>query len=276
MKKLIALALMAFSGFAFANTNICQMVVPFPPGGAADAWARALQKGNPSIRLEFKPGAFNSVASAQLERDKDQFFIGLPTMYSAQNPNKNITAELFYILYTLDQTIITSTNLTLKDIATKDINVGVWAFNSPQHAIALQLKEINPKLNIVALGGDSKALPVLVNKEVEIYITGPTTAQQWMNNFKTVTEVVTIPFNKEIKRDGFTLSSYNFFGVFVNKDATPDQRRHIMNCVETATRNPEYLEEERKTGVPAANIKGEEKDRLLEKFIQNTYRKFGL
>jgi tripartite-type tricarboxylate transporter receptor subunit TctC len=276
MKKLLALSLLAFSSFAFANTATCNMLVPFPPGGAADTWARALQRANPNIQLEYKPGAFSAVAANQLERNKDHFFIGLPTMYSAQNPNKNISTEMLYILYTLDATIVTSTNLTLKDLATKDINIGVWALNSPQHSIALQLKEVNPRLNIVPLGGDAKALPIVANKEVEIYITSPLTAAQWETNFKHITEVITIPFNKEIRKDGFRLSVYNMFGVFIHKDATADQRKHILNCVETATSNPQYVEDIKKTSTTVANIKGEEKDKLLEKHISVTYRKFGL
>lgn len=271
------MTVLAFSSSAFANTATCNMLVAHPPGGAADTWARILQKANPNIRIEFKPGAFSTVAADQLGKNKDHFFIGVPTMYSAQNPNKNISTELLYILFTSDAVIVTSTNLTLKDLATKDINIGVWALNSPQHATALELKEINPRLNIVPLGGDGKALPLVVNKEVEIYITSALTAAQWTSNFKHITEIITIPFNKEIRKDGFRLTGYKtLFGVFIHKDATADQRKHILNCIETATSNPQYVEDIKKTSTAVANIKGEEKDKILEKHISVVYRKFGL
>jgi len=74
MRFLLVAVLFAWSAGAFAQTGkALRIIVPFPPGGAADALARMLaeklpaQLGQPVI-VENRPGAGGNVAAEQLSR----------------------------------------------------------------------------------------------------------------------------------------------------------------------------------------------------------------
>lgn len=266
MKKLLIAFLSFMSLSAFANE--CRLVVPFPPGGSTDLYATALRKGNSKFLVDYKPGAYSAVAVAHLDQNKDHFIITNPALYSAGNPNKNPNVELYQILFGIDLSIVTGKGITLDDLLTKKLSIGVPGLGQSQHLVALQLKEKNPQLEIIPTGNDAKTLPLLINKDLDAYVSGSVIADKWISEFKTLSNVIEVPFNKPITRSKVTLTNMNFIGIFISKDATAAQRAHIDQCLSTATSSTEYKENIESFGFKPLNIKGVEKDKLLDAHIK--------
>lgn len=266
MKTLLLLILLVIT--INTSANECRLIVPYAPGGSTDLYANALRTSNRKFHIDYKPGAFTSLAIAHIEHNKDQFFIANPVMYSAANPNKNPNVELLHILFGIDLAIITGKNITFEDLLTKQLNIGVPGIGQPQHLVALQLKEKNPLIEIVPMGSDIKALPLVINKGIDAYISGAVIANKWLVDFNTITNIVTVPFNKSITINNVTLSNLNFIGVFVSKDLTTLQRAHITSCINTSTTAAEYRTILSSVGIVPLNIIGIEKDKLLEAHIK--------
>lgn len=268
MKKFLgAIALCLSILPVWANTT-CNMIVPFPAGGSSDLYGRIMQRQNPDIVMTFKPGAFASQAIAVTRSSKDAFILGIPNMYSADNPDKNPPVELLNILFFIDAMIVTNKNIAVTDLLSKNINMGIPGIGQAQHTIALKLKQRNSNMEIIAFGGDVKALPSLINKEIDAYVVSGPLGRQWLNQYPTLKVLAEISYNRPFKLGDITLENLNFVGIFVNKDATPEQKQQAVDCVNRASSKPEYFQEFSRIGITATTIVGREKDQALKRYIE--------
>lgn len=247
--------------------NSCTMVLPFPAGGSSDLYSKIIQKQNTDIVIQYKPGAFAAVATSAMQTNKDWFMLSVANMYSAGNPNKNINLELLKILFFIDSMIITNKNISFSDLLTKKVNVGVPVIGHTHHAISLAIKQKNPNLEVISFGGDVKALPALISGDIDAYVISSPIGNNWLSQFPSLNLVSDIPFNKPYMSEGVVLESLNFFGVFVHKDATPEQKQHALNCIQKSISQPGYVEEFSRIGIKPKEFNGKEKDNILNRYI---------
>lgn len=253
----------------------CKMVIDFPPGGALDSQARLMMKANPNIRtLEYKLGGVSTLAIRHLEENKDFMFFGSPSAFGDKSPLKDPPIELIKIVLSAPLYAITNKNITWDQLIKDKINLGIPGIGTSHHVLALQLKEINPEINIVPTGGDAKALPLVMNKDLDVYLVSSTNGHAWTNHFNLKT-IFTISLGENFKRGSTTLTSVAFNGIFVHKDATIEQKNIILKCVEDAITSTIYQDTLTSLKVIPLNIDGKEKDRLLNQYI-SYMKKYGL
>lgn len=267
MKKIIYSLLLLLSALPTWANN-CSMIIPFPAGGSSDLYGRILQKQNPDINITYKPGAFASQSISVIRANKDAFILGIANMFSAENPDKNPNVELLTILFFIDAMILTNKNITISDLLAKNANVGIPVIGHANHTIALKIKQKNPNLEIIPFGGDVKGLPSLINKDVDAYIVSSPLGKQWVNQYPTLKILAEISYNRPYKLGDFTLESLNFVGIFVNKDASFEQKQNAINCVQKSMSQRAYYDEFLKIGIMPIAIFGKEKDDALKRHIE--------
>jgi hypothetical protein len=99
---------------------------------------------------------------------------------------------------------IVSKKITITNILTTKVNIGVPFIGTPQHIIALQLKEINPFIEIIPMGSDPKALPSLMDNSLDMYIVSDIVNSQWARDFN-FTSILHIPANEKVNISGHTI-----------------------------------------------------------------------
>ena len=255
--------------------NTCLMVIPFPPGGSSDLYGRIIQKYNSDIVINFKPGAYASHAISTMRNNKDAFMISVPNMYSEGNPDKNPNVELVKVLFVIDAMIVTTKNIKFSNLVTDKLNIGVNTLGSTQHLISLQIKKKNPKLEVVPFGGDTKALSALISGDIDAYIVSSPIGNQWLKQHKTMSLLAEIPSDRPFKYDDLRLTSLNLFGVFVSKDATTEQKQHVVNCIQKSISQPGYVEEFSRICIKPKDFNGKEKDNILNRYV-TSLRQVGL
>ena len=251
----------------------CEIIVPAPPGGALDIYARGMQKIDSSIRLEYKPGAYSSVAVKYMNDHPRYGLIAPPNMHSTQFTGDHNT-DLLYMILGADVIALTSKNISTTQLKTDKLTIGIPLVGNPHHVVALELQKHNPNITIVPFGSDLKALPALINKDVDLYITAPANANKWVNEFD-VRKLFEVPFNKHTTVNGVSLTNVGWSGIFVSKKATVEQRANIVECTQRVINNPQWVVEMRNVGVIGLNLDGKEKDKFLN-YYQDIMKKYGL
>lgn len=260
---------------SFAHAQTCKMVIDFPPGGALDSQARLMMKANPNIKtLEYKLGGISTLAIRHLEENKDFMFFGSPSAFGDKSPLKDPPIELLKIVLSAPIYALTNKNITWEQLIKEKINVGVPGIGTSHHILALQLQEINSNINIIPTGGDAKALPLIVNKDLDVYLVSSTNGFNWASHYN-FNIIFTIALGENFRRGGVTLTSVAFNGIFVHKDATAEQKNNVLQCVEDAVTSKIYQETLTNLKVIPLNIGGKEKDRLLNQYI-TFMKKYGL
>lgn len=273
MKKLLIALTFWICGIASAQQ--CVMMLPFAPGGSSDLYARIIQKYNPNIRIEYKPGAFASQVVAAMEQNKSVFLATTPTMYSSANPNKDPGVELLQVLFPIDAVIMTGKDIVFSDLLNKKINFAIPTLGQNHHVVSLALKEKNPQLEIVPMGSDIKALPALLNKEVDALAISAPIANEWVAQHPQLKIIANIPVGKPFVSNGVVLENMNFWGLFVNRDASAEQKQSALNCVNQAAAQPGHDEDFKRVGITTRRTVGAEKDKLLSDYIR-VMKKYGL
>lgn len=258
-----------------AHAETCKMVIDYPPGGALDTQARLMMKANPNFKvLEYKIGGMSAIAIRHLEENKDFIFFGSPAAFGNNSPIKNPPIELLKIVLSAPLYALTNKDVTWQQLVTEKINLGIPGLGTSHHVLALQLQEVNPNINIIPTGGDAKALPLIMNKDLDVYLVSSTNGFNWSRdfNFKTI---FTIALGEEFKRGQISLTSVAFNGMFVHKDATAEQKAKAMKCIEDAVTTPLYKETLNSLKVTPLNIGGKEKDKLFGQYV-GFMKKYGL
>jgi tripartite-type tricarboxylate transporter receptor subunit TctC len=272
MKKFLMLLCFVTS---IVHANTCKMVIDYPAGGALDNQARLLMSANPDFKqLEYKVGGMSALAIRHLEENKDIVFFGSPAAFGTNSPIKNPPIELVKIVLSAPLYALTNKDITWDKLIKEKINLGIPGLGTSHHVLALQLKEINPNIEIIPTGGDNKALPLIVNKDLDVYLVSSTNGFNWSRDFN-LKQVFTIALGEKFKRGNITLTSVAFNGMFVHKDATPEQKANIINCIEKAVTTNTWIDTLNSLKVTPLNIDGAEKDRLMNQYV-SYMKKYGL
>lgn len=260
-----------------AQSKSCGVVIEFPPGGAADRYARLLQKYNPEFRVEYRVGANGSLAVQYAGENPDFIYFASPSSFGKSSPYKsNPPIDLYKILIGSSNIAVTSKpSIDLHKLMYSSLNVGIGSFGIPQHVIVEQLKNFNPKLNIIPTGGDAKALPLIINGELDVYVMSAISGTAWLDQFKQLKNIMTIDFNKTFIKDEMKIESVGFIGAFTHKNATAVQKQKAIDCLEKAISQPGWTEELKTMNANPVMISGKEKDIVLQKYI-DLLKKFDL
>lgn len=274
MKKFILMLVTLFgiNLSASAEQLTCGVVINFPPGGTSDKYARLLQKTNPDWVVEYQVGSFATKAISFLGKNTSYVYFGSPVMFGEKNPDKNPPVELYRILIGAPILTITNKNLTLEDLKTKSLNIGVPSFGTAHHMIALQLKEKNPNIEIISTSGDSKALPMISNGDLDIYLVSKTSGLKFLNDFKSFKNLAEFKFGQPTKVNGMVIESQGFNGLFIHKDATKKQREFIANCVDKSLKDPVWKNTLTELGVDPLDMQNKIKDNALSKYVESLKR----
>lgn len=272
MKKILIAFLCMISLSVWSNQPSCTMIIPAPPGGSSDLYGRIIEKQNKDVVIQYRPGAYASSAISTMQQNNDWFMLTVANMFSINNPNKTPNVEMIQALFVIDTMIITGKDITFEDLLKKKVNVGIPFLGHTHHAISLTLKQKNPDLEIIAFGSDSKALTSIVNGDIDAYVISSPIGNEWVKQFSKLKTIADIPFGQPFKSNGVTLESLNFFGVFVNKDSTAEQKQNALTCINRAKSKPGYSEEFTRIGIKTREFTDREKDQLLERYVQGLRR----
>jgi tripartite-type tricarboxylate transporter receptor subunit TctC len=151
---------------------------------------------------------------------------------------------------------------------TKPVFIGIAALGGSGHILAAQFKERNPLVTIVPIGGDAKALPLMMNKEIDLDIMNSSNGLQWIDNFK-FKALFEIPLGKmSIVKNGLTLSNYSVWIAFIHKDASPEQKKVLVDCLNKVTSSPVWKEELHKTAsAPFVQLPGITLDSVIADYV---------
>jgi tripartite-type tricarboxylate transporter receptor subunit TctC len=267
----VAIALASTAAFSAPQ---CGVVIDYPPGGSSDAYARLMQKNNPELLVEYKVGGMSANAINFMAQNKHFFYLGSPVIFGANSPMKDPPVELGRILIGTPIMAINNKNLTWEQLLNGKVNVGVPGLGTAHHIIALQLKEHNPNIEIIPTGGDNKALPLIMNKDLDLYLVSATSGKKFVADFN-FENMFTLQFNKPYVRGKVELLSIGFNGAFINRDVTPEQREALMACIERSVSPKEWKEGLKALGGEPADLSGAEKDKALATYIR-LLKKYGL
>jgi tripartite-type tricarboxylate transporter receptor subunit TctC len=266
MKKILLSLLTALSVTSASAGQLCTLVIPFPAGGTSDIWARTLQKGNQNIRVETKPGAFSAVAINYLENHKDTFLMAPLNMYGSEAMGGGSKVNMIKVLFAVDLAIVTTKSITLDDLTISSVNIGVPGLGLPHHLITAQLKNKNTRIEIIPTNGDNKALPMIINKDLDAYVVSEFNAEKWVGDFPGVKIIARIPYGQVVTHNGAKLNHYNLQAIFMNKDATSEQRVNAQNCIDEALNKKEIQQELKNNGLRIIN--SNDTDSLVEKYLK--------
>lgn len=249
--------------------DACTLLVPFPPGGSTDIRARSMQLGNSNIDIDYKPGAFGSVAIDQMNKTKNSFLLSPAFMYSAKNPVKDLDIELNRVLFAVPLAIITIKDISLDDLADKPLKVGVPCRGCQIEGLAREIKNKNPNITVVPIPGDAKALPMIMNGDLDIYLGLAVGVNQWKKSYDNMKVLGTIPFNGTLKIRDIELLHLEFGGVFTKGKIDSSEKAAIENCIDKSVTSKEFIEQNKKNNLYLVNLSQQESQQILE-----SYRKF--
>lgn len=272
MKKTVVSLLTAL-GTTYAAAQSCGVVIDYGPGGTSDRYARLLQKYNSEFAIEYRPGG-QSVPAVNFLADKPNFiYLGSPVLFGDKSPVKNPPIELYKILIAAPILAVTTKPLDFDKLLNGKINIGVPGLGTSHHLVGLQLKEHNKNIEVIPTGGDAKALPLLHNGDLDVYLISATTGLNWLNQFNNIKEIFKVEFNKPFVKGNIKLQSVGFNGAFIHKSATPEQRQKAINCLEDVLKQPGWTDALKEMGAGPVQLAGKEKDDAVKLYVE-TLRKF--
>lgn len=270
-EKILYVVLTMFASLASANT--CGVVIDFPPGGTSDRYARLLQKYNSDYRVEYKTGGMSVPAMNYIGDNPEMIYLGSPVLFGDKSPVKNPPIELYKILIGAPILAVTTKPIDWNKLLTDKVNIGVPGLGTSHHLIVEQLKEYNPKIEVIPTGGDNKALPMIISGDLDVYLISATSGLVWLENHKQIINVFTVEFNKPFVRGNVRLQSVGFNGAFIHKNATPAQRQKAIDCLDIVTNQSGWTDELKKMGAGPVQLVGKEKETAMKLYI-DTLRKY--
>ena len=270
--NIIFTLLLSTSAFA---ADTCTLLIPFPPGGSTDIRARSLQLGNSNIDIEYKPGAFGSVAINQMKKTNNSFLLSPAFMYSAQNPVKELDIELNRIMFSPPIKIITNKNINLNDLADKPLKVGIPCKGCQFEGLALEIKNKNPNVSIIPTAGDAKALPMIMNGDLDVYLGIGIMVDRWKSSYENIKIIGEIPFNKTLKIQNIELINLAFSGIFTKGKIDSSEKAAIENCINKSVTSKEFSEQTKNNNLYYVNMSHKESQQILESFLKFMH-KYGL
>ena len=269
MKKRLLAALITFSVSLTQASEKCGVIIDFPPGGTSDRYARLLQKYNPDFKIEYKVGGQSVPAINFLSENPTYIYLGSPVLFGPSSPMKNPPIELYKILIAAPILAVTTrTDMSFQYILNNKINIGVPGFGTAHHFIGEQLRYVNPQIEVISTGGDAKALPLVMNKDIDLYLISATSALNWLRQFPVMNKTFEVSMSTPYQSNGITLTSVGFNGAFILKTASPEQKAIARHCLDKAISNEAWTRELEQMGAGPVEISGQAKDKELQKYIE--------
>jgi tripartite-type tricarboxylate transporter receptor subunit TctC len=275
MTKLLGVLAASLIATTAAAKDSCGVVIDYPPGGTSDRYARLLNKYNPEYRIEYRPGGMSVPATNFIGENPEFIYLGSPVLFGDKSPFPKPPIELYKILIGAPILAVTTKPLTFESLLKGKINIGVPGLGTSHHLVGLQLKEHNPDIEVISTGGDNKALGLVITGELDVYLISATSGLLWLDNHKQINRLFTVEFNKPYVNGKVTLRSVGFNGAFIHNNATPEQRKKAISCLDAATSQPGWTEELTKMGAGPVQLTGAEKDKALNQYVE-TLRKYGM
>ena len=266
MKIVSILFTLLLSTTAFAK-DVCTLLVPFPPGGSTDIRARAMQLGNPDLTVDYKPGAFGSVAIDQMNKIDNAFLLSPAFMYSAKSPMKDPNVEMNRIIFAPPIKIITIKDLKVDDLADKPIKLGIPCKGCQMEGLALEIKSKNPNLSIITIHGDAKSLPMIMNGDLDIYLGIGTAIDRWANSFENIKIIGEISFQQTLKIRDIELINLNMTGIFTKGKIDNLEKTTIENCINKAVRSKEFHEQNKMNSLSYIDLSHAESQQILASYL---------
>jgi ABC-type amino acid transport substrate-binding protein len=266
IKTLAAGLLIATSAVASAQT--CKVVATGGPGSYTDQNYRMLERYNSNFQVRYDATPFNVTAIEFLGNNPEYFLLSPAMMQGKTNPRPNPPVEMLAILNTSNAAIVTGNKTTVADMADKPLNVGFPVVNIYSHVLALQLKERNPKINLIPIP-PKDVLPVLKSGQLDIYIALEPLLDTWVAKQDLgLTKIAVVKPDAVTDLNGVKAKSLHFLAVWVHKNSTPEQKAHMMKCLETSALNPGFVADQKKVGAtPRVNLSASERDRYLTDWV---------
>ncbi len=272
-KVITSIALSALISSAIAK-DTCGVVIDVAPGGIADRYARLLQKYNPNFNVFFKPGGLGIPAVNHLRDNPTHIYLSTPALFGDKSPLPNPPLELHKIVLAAPIMAVTNKpNVDLNFILTGKANVGIPAVNTAHDLIAEQLKLLNPNIQIIPTGGNSRALPLIMTGELDVFIVSAGDGIGWINQFKTVKEIFKISLGNTLKVKDAEILNVGFNGAMLYKNATPEQKEFAKECLAKAITNDNWFEDMKELHANPVRLSEKERDNLLSQYI-GLLRKF--
>lgn len=266
MKTVGVLFTLLLSTAAFAK-DACTLLVPFPPGGSTDLRARAMQLGNPDLNIDHKPGAFGAVAIDQMNKTDNAFLLSPAFMYSSKSPMKNPNIEMNRVIFGTPIKIITIKDFKVDDLADKPIKLGVPCKGCQLEGLAMEIKNKNPNLSIITIRGDAKALPMIMNGDLDIYLGIGIMVDKWKSSYENIKIIGEIPFRETLKIRDMELPNLSFGGIFTKANLTDQEKSSIENCINKSVNSKEFTEQNKTNSLYYVNISQAESQQILESYL---------
>jgi tripartite-type tricarboxylate transporter receptor subunit TctC len=267
MNKLI-ISLLSIVASASVLANTCSIIIPTAPGGTNDLMIRTIQKQNKNITVEYFPGAFNSGAINKVKQNPEIGIFSSMIMFSPMAPIRDPNLDLQQVVVTFPLGIFSAKHKNFDEIlSNRKVNIGVSFLGAPGHLAALELKNINPNIEIVAFGADVKAFSSIVSGDIDYYITGVNIMEQLI-----ALKVNVVSASTEITVGNKKINTASWFGLWTSKDATEAQRKNIIDCFNQGI-NSASINDLNSDYVKVVNLTGAKKDAMLKEFI-NTSEKY--
>lgn len=266
-KKIIATTMFLAASFG-AHAKECGVVLDVPPGGAADRYARLLQKYNPDFKVEFRPGGLSVPAVNFLRDNPTYIYLGIPALFGPKSPFQDPPIEMYKILFAAPIMAITTKNITFEQILNSKINLGIPALNTAHDLIAEQLREKNSSLQVISTGGNVKGLPLVINGDLDVFLVSSTDGVKWMSQFPQIKNIFTVELTKPFVKNNVRLVSVGFNGAFLFKNASKEQKELAINCLEKAIQNKNWFEDMDAIGASPIIIGDKAKDDYVKQFVE--------
>lgn len=266
MKSLLFSILISFTNLAFAD-NRCLLVIPFPPGGASEINARSIQAGNNNIEIEYKPGAYGNSAINYMVQSKNAMMLSPAMMYSVNNPVKDLDITMNRILFGSSVKIVTTKKeINLTDLKHKTLRIGIHNKGSQFEAFAKEIKNKNPNIIIVITGSDVKALPMLMNGDLDVYFSTGPNIDNWTRMFDNIKVIGEIPFNEAIKIDDISLKNLSFAAIYTKKLLDEQEEKIINQCLDQAVVSNKFKSYIEKNNIPYIQVDKKSSKDLLDEY----------
>jgi tripartite-type tricarboxylate transporter receptor subunit TctC len=285
----LALALVALTGVAYAEypDHAIKSVVPFPPGGGTDIFARLVSErlakvlGQPVV-IENKGGADGNIGMELVAKSPADGYTILfnssaatvnPVMYRnlrfdpAQELRPvGVAAEYYNLIIVNPEKVPVKTLAEFIDLLKRNPGKYNFASNGARLGIEIFKAEAGVDVAIVNYRGAGDAIIGLLRGDADFMIVNAPGLTQHIASGKLRPLAITaparqadmpdVPTTKEAGLPGFTYSS--FFGAYVHTGTPPDVVRKLNAALNTVTAMPDVVAQFRSNGAVAVQSTPEE------------------
>lgn len=276
----IALAVLAFGAHADYPDHVIKAVVPFPPGGGSDIFARLVSQrlaqvlGQPVV-VENRAGADGNIGMEFVARTAPDGYTILfnssaatvnPVMYRNLrfDPEKElkpagVLAEYYNLIIVNPDKVAARTLPDFIELLRRNPGKYNFASNGARLGIELFKTAANVDVTVVPYKGAGDAITGLLRGDSDFMIVNAPGLTQYIANGKLKPLAITaptrqadfpdVPTTKEAGLPSYTYAS--FFGAYVPAGTPPDVLRKLNAALNQVTAMPEVVEQFRQNSAVA-------------------------